>query len=138
LVTEDSANSVLQYVDGVWQPLAGATWVGACLDGSYWSWSGPPTLTLTTGGTTVRTRYGCHAFAFGGLPDGLQLVAFGVIDAPPVPFPSFAGDEQTAYEAISARIQISDPSGIRAAYANLDAPIDGYLTVVNGMSAPAA
>ena len=156
LVTQnDGTNTIEQYVAGSWQPLAGApagaTWIGACLDGSYWSWAGPPTLTLMTGGTTIpfdipkseicvfaaANRYGCWAFSpDGGLPNFLQVVALGVIDAAPVPFPSFTGDEETAYSAINARIGITDPNGIRGVYANLDAPLDDYFSIVSSMSCP--
>jgi hypothetical protein len=155
LVTDgDGVNTIQQSVGGAWQALAGApvgaTWVGACLDGSYWTWSGPPTLTLTTGGTTVpfeipegafyafaaANRYGCWAFDIPGLPMGLQLVAYGIIDAPAVPFPAFTGDEGIAYSAINAQIGITDPNGIRGSYANLDAPIEAYLADVDSMTCP--
>ena len=48
----------------------------------------------------------------------LELLSYGIVDQPAVPFPAFSGGEELAYMDISQDLGVTDPLGIRDVYDN--------------------
>jgi hypothetical protein len=149
------------YAAGTWTNVTtaanvAAVWIGACLDGSYWfaEKGGAPVLVLPNGtvkafaappGTTAAgsyaagSRYGCYFVGYivgPPLTFGILLAGYGVTEQPPEAWPAMTTDQKAAYDAIGVAVGITDPAGIRAAYANLDAALSDYFTIVKTMAAP--
>ncbi len=152
---------IYAYANGAWTlqtttNVIDASWLGACLDGSYWlGTENGPTLVLPGGaemtfqipaGTQVYgmyaagSRYGCYCVGYIPGPPvtfGILTAGYGVTEQPAQSWPAMTPDQQTAYAAINTEIGTTDPAGVRASYANLDAPLSDYFTIVTTMAQPA-
>jgi hypothetical protein len=162
LATVNGASSLYAYADGAWTPASTAcpsdtTWIGACLDGSYWAAAsfglvlvlpgGTSKLFLTPAGTSVipgtyaaASRYGCYFLAITegtSLDVAIKLAGYGITEQPAESWPPMDADEQAAYAAINAKLGIVDPAGVRGAYTNTVETLSDYFTTVTTMSNPA-
>ena len=152
-----TAIAVYRYADGSWtdypiQAPVSYPWIGACSDGSLWLLAGtgltlvlpdgtsvakPFMATPPPGGCSAASRYACYGVAQSSseLPT-IVYAGYGVTEQPAQSWPAMNVGEQTAYAAINAQLGISDPAGVRGAYANLSAPLSDYYTLVRTMQAP--
>lgn len=149
---------VYRYDDGSWTlvtitgPLDNP-WIGACPDGSLWFTPSGDSITLRLpDGTQIAmpyptylqaepvsaaSRYACYLNVRSqSAPQTIGYIGYGVSEQPAQGWPAMNAGELAGYAAINARLGISDPDGVRGAYANLSAPLSDYYATVSGMAAP--
>ena len=156
LTTEGNGGTLYRYANGAWtQPSTvcppGASWIGACVDGSYWV-AAPIGLVLVlpdggskvfikpsdvtiVGGYAAASRYGCYFITFTTTPQfraSIALAGYGVTEQPPESWPAMNAGESAAYAAIGTKLSIIDPAGVRGTYTNLNAPLSAYLSRIGG------
>ena len=131
---------------------AGATWIAACADGSWWQGNAAElTVTLPDGVTSsnfvltdtigyfsAASRYAAFFLAIdlNVRMLGISMACFGLMDQPAETWPSMSADELSAYTAISNFCSITDPAGFRSAYANLNESLDDLALRLTMMTCP--
>lgn len=160
LTSAAGGSALYAYANGAWAHAttacpSDATWLGGCLDGSYWAAADfglvlvlpdgtsktflkPADVTII-GGYTAASRYGCYFLAITKDPKleiGIKLAGYGVTEEPAQTWPPMNADQQAAYAAINAKLNIIDPAGVRGTYTNINAPLSDYYSAVTGMANP--